>query len=201
MKTDHKFHSLWKTGIALIITGTLIAAGCSLTPPKHMMDIQKGEVFILKQALTIPAEKARVYIQFGKAAAGFSHFEQHCRLEIKQLQDKMTVIQPDKFRISKVSIGEEQVASNRATPSIQLAFTGSALASNDNQRPETMDYVHLYLRSAKQPNVLRLTCAGALSNGDPFDAPNSYRPQRQQINRILGTIGQIQPKPSHNSLD
>ncbi|MDX1353416.1 MAG: hypothetical protein R3254_10410, partial [Thiomicrorhabdus sp.] len=89
-------------------------------------------------------------------------------------------------------------------PAIQLAFNSYTttqsdyitpvyykLADSSQERVETMDLVHLNLLSKTQSNVMRLTCAGALSNGDMTDAPRSYRPNLTQINRILGEIGYI----------
>lgn len=181
----------------LMLTAIVTAIGlsaCSATPPAHMMNIHAGEEFELKQAIQIPAGKARSYIQSGKlSGSGFNQYEPHCRLETKELQAVDTIIQPEVFTISKVEIGEEQIAGKIPPAGIQFAFVGNAMASDDYQRIETMDYVHLYLKSDKQPNVYRLTCAGSLSNGDMFDAPRSYRPQREQVNTILGSVGHIQP--------
>lgn len=45
---------------------------------------------------------------------------------------------------------------------------------------------------AVRPDVLRLTCAGRLSNGDPQDAPDSWRPDLARINAMLGSYGRIE---------
>lgn len=177
---------------SLILVGTVLGTSCSTTPPASMMDIQTNSLFELKQPITIPAGKAKTFIQFGKISGqSFDRREQHCRLEINELQQHKTTIQPEKFRIHKIQIGEEQIATQRLPAGIKFAFVSNASAQADNQPPETMDYVHFYLESKTQPNVLRLTCAGALSNGNPMDAPSSYRPQRTEINQILGQIGTI----------
>ena len=187
--------------LALMAT-TLI--GCSTTPPKSLMDIQAGEHFTLKQAVTLPAGKVRSYIQFGQlSGGGFNNTEQHCRIELYALPDKHTTIQPERFLIKSVNTGEEMVAQSGAAlqfaqnqyASVQTdAMPNLKLAFGDNQRPESMDLVHLYLKSDTQPNVYRLTCAGSLSNGSNlFDAERSARPQREDVNRILGSVGAIQP--------
>ncbi|BBP47111.1 hypothetical protein THMIRHAS_24840 [Thiosulfatimonas sediminis] len=197
MKTQRLFSPLLTTTLATA-SAVLLLNACSLTPPKHMMDIQQGEHFNLQQSLSIPAGSARVYIQNGQITGyGFDRFEPHCRLEVKTLREQATLIQADQFKITAVRIGEEAVA-ERTTQSVpqMLANFGlqPAMASDsdkDSNRTPTMDYVHLYLQSANQPDVLRLTCAGALSDGDPFDAPRSHRPQREKIKEILGKIAQI----------
>lgn len=173
-------------------------SGCSMSPPKFMMDIQQGETFELKQPLSMAGGQARIYIQHGQVTgSGFDRFEPHCRLETRDLNPQGATIQPDSFAISKVRIGEEAVAnqSKHQTDRIYASLlVGQAMANdsdNDSNRVPTMDLVHLYLHSEKQPDVLRLTCAGSLSDGDPFDEPRSHRPERNKINQILGNIGQI----------
>lgn len=181
------------TPFSLVVSLGLGLSACSSAPPLHMMDVQVGQSFKLNTPIKIPAGAAKTYIQFGKITGrSFNQTEQHCRIEIKELKDQATTIQPDTFEITRVQLGEEQIATKTLPAGgIQLAFVGNALAFSDNQPPETMDYVHFYLSSTQQPNILRLTCSGSLSNGNPFDEPRSHRPQREQINQILGSIAQI----------
>lgn len=176
---------------------------CSTQPPKSLMDIQAGEIFILKQSLVIPSGKARTFIQFGQTSMGtFNHYEPHCRMEVRNLSEQPQTIYPEEFVISRVNIGEEMIALQ--TQPIQLAqnqYTDNPtmldapdllnFATMGNDREASMDIVHFYLQSNRQANVLRLTCAGSLSNGDLRDAPGSYRPQRKEINIILGEVGKI----------
>ncbi|MDX1348504.1 MAG: hypothetical protein R3189_09690 [Thiomicrorhabdus chilensis] len=188
--------------IAVTLVGVIsLLSGCNSNPPKSMMNVQPGERFHLKQAIAIPAGKARQFIQFGQiTGSGFDRREQHCRIEIYELQTSRTVIQPESFRIERVQLGEEQIA--QLNQPIQMAANFNTQTSDlpeynpvlalSYERPETMDLVHLYLKSKQQPNVYRLTCAGALSDGSMADAPRSFRPQRTEINRILGTVGKIE---------
>jgi len=192
------------TFIALLSAFGLLS--CSTQAPKSLMNVQAGEVFILKQPLVIPSEKARAFIQFGQASHhSFNHYEPHCRIEVNSLSEQPQTIYPEEFMISSVTIGEEmitlqtqpmQLAQNQYrynSTMIDAPASSAYLAFRNNEREESMDLVHLYLQSNRQPNVLRLTCAGSLSNGDLQDAPRSYRPQRKEINIILGDVGQVKP--------
>ncbi|MDG6774273.1 hypothetical protein QCB45_08000 [Thiomicrorhabdus sp. ZW0627] len=192
----------WITGSCIV--GLTLLSGCSITPPKSLMDIQAGETFTLKQPVTFRAENVRQYIQFGElTGGGFNQSEQHCRIELYEMPKKAYMVQPQNFKISRVQLDEEEIARNQdrimfaanqyTTVQSDVAPNLMLLARDDYQRPETMDLVHLYLKSDTQPNVYRLTCSGALSNGDPKDAPRSYRPDRNDINRILGNVGSIHP--------
>ncbi|MBF6058801.1 MULTISPECIES: hypothetical protein [Thiomicrorhabdus] len=168
-----------------------------MNPPQSMMDVQPGEHFVLKQAMTIPPDYSRQYIQYGQIS-GNSHnlYAPYCDLEVYQMSSQPQTINSERFKIIKVEIGESFTASKK--PETLLAMNGP-LSTNmlsfggDYQRPESVDLVHLYLQSDKQPNVYRLTCGGSLSNGNLMDAPDSYRPERKQINQILGSVGKIEP--------
>ncbi len=179
-------------------------SSCALQPPTALMDIQAGEIFVLQTPITIQPNQSKTFIQFGQLTGGsFDHSEAHCRIEIRDLSELPQTIQPERFVIKQVNIDEEMIAL-RNQP-IQLALNDSIIPPTMNdisstnmlayQSPETMDLVHLYLHSKQQPNVYRLTCSGSLSNGSLADAPRSYRPQRQQIQQILGKIGHIENKP------
>lgn len=180
-------------------------SSCATQPPKSIMDIQAGEIFVLETPITIRANHSRSFIQFGEVTGGsFNHSEPHCRIEVRNLSEQPQTIQPERFVIKQVNIDEEMIAL-RNQP-IQLAMNDSIAPAimtdvasirilafgGGYERPETMDMVHLYLQSKQQQNVYRLTCSGSLSNGNLFDTPRSYRPQRQQIQQILGKIGHIE---------
>ncbi|MPQ76473.1 hypothetical protein [Hydrogenovibrio sp. JE_KL2] len=192
--------------IAAILSLGLTA--CSLTPPKSVMDVQAEDSFQLNQALTVPANATRVFIQFGKVTtrSGFSRLDQHCELEVNQVKDHEQKILPDHFTVTKVRISSEMVAQNQKpvgkvlfaeadngiASDAQLSPMQLTVASDDNNRTETMDTVMIYLKPTdKNPGILRLTCAGSLSSGNLQDAPRSYRPEKAQINAILDPIGHL----------
>ncbi len=194
-----------------LLLALLSLSACSLTPPKSMMDVQAGYTFTLKKPVTIPRHDARAFIQDGQMTThhGFNRYEQHCELEVKHLSDKPQVVQPGTFTITKVRIDSEAIASampqtrylaaNQTSLFPQTTMTDAPasrlLADNDGGDgiDPTMDLVYLYLESKTQPNILRLTCAGSLSRGNPLDAPRSQRPQQKQINKILGRYGEVAP--------
>lgn len=190
------------------LAATLVTS-CSMTPPKRMMDVQAGEKFVLKKPLMISKGHGRAFIQLGKEIkeSKLDHYDQHCSIEVKHLQNKPLTIQPEIFTISKVRIDVVEVVENTHS-NILFAnndygiqsdantspLQGIAFAGSDRGAPApTYDVVHFMLQSPSKQNVYRLTCAGSLSNGDPLDAPRSYRPQRKQANKILGSIGEIHP--------
>jgi len=188
----------------VVITGIFLSlTACFSLTMKQYDDLNITQHFILNKTLTFAPNSARSYIQDGQllGSGGFNQSEQHCRLEIKNLSDKVQTVQPESFAIKSIQIDEETIAQNKIKP-VQLAMNDSAqvqsdvpllLADNDSQdRQESMDLVHLNLTSKTQPNVMRLTCSGSLSKGDLQDGPESYRPDLKQINHILGNVGHVE---------
>lgn len=194
----------------------IMISSCSSIPSGNRMDIKAGDTFTLNKPVTVAPDHARVFFQYGKPTrqSTYEKYDQHCRLEIKTLKSQSQTIQPDTFEITQVRIDVEEIASQLPAQNNPVYYalndadyfpkTGSTLANSswvrlslggDSEPPETMDVVHLYLSSKKQPDILRLTCAGSLSTGDPLDAPRSYRPQKTQINTILGAYGHVSTSP------
>jgi hypothetical protein len=186
-------------------------AGCSQNAIDKSLQLFPGEKLVLQQTVTIEPNSATRFIQNGKftTRSGFDRSEPHCRLEVKEVKETEQSVQPDTFEVTRVQINEEEVAQSHPT-NIQLAANdihpyfsigigvgngavGGVIGLGGEIQPtETMDTVELYLHSNKQPQVLRLVCAGALSDGNLLDAPRSYRPDFTTINKILGPIGHLE---------
>ena len=191
--------------LAVIIPLTLV--GCNSHPIQSSLGVSSGNTFVLSQVIEIPANSTRIFIQHGKLTSrnGFDHSEQHCRIEVSTLSENKQVILPELFKITSVTTDEEMIALKHSKQVLLALNTANEnrtdyinfkgmLGFNLQERPETMDLVHLNLTSKKQPKIMRLTCAGSLSNGDIADAPRSYRPDLESINKILGSIGYIKTK-------
>jgi hypothetical protein len=190
--------------LLLSLSATITLYGCSLQSNRTIGDIQAGNTFILIKDIEIPANSTRVFIQNGHLTSrnGFDHSDQHCRIEVRDLSESKQTVLAEKFKINSVSIDEEMIAQSKSA-TVHLAFNTvktdylafiDYLGLNSQERPETMDLIHLNLKSKIQPNVMRLTCAGSLSNGDIAEDPRSYRPDLKSINKILGNIGYIQTR-------
>lgn len=189
------------------IAMTLFLSACSMTPPKNMMDVQAGEKFVLNKPLVVGQGQGRAFIQFGKEIkkSELDRYEQHCSVEVDHLPEKEYIIQPESFTITKVRLDMVQIVQKEHRLPL-LAFNETSIQSDawsfnmnfassgngDGQPDPTYDAVYFFLQSPDKQNIYRLTCMGSLSNGNPLDAPRSYRPQRNQVNKILGSIGQIQ---------
>jgi len=194
-----------KATSAAILLLSLI--GCSYPQITAEKAPSTDNQFILNQSITIYPGSARAFIQNGALIRKslFNRAEQHCRIEVHQIQETKTTIEADTFNIVTVSIDEEMIARNfNKDGGLLLASNKYLAVTSDTENieqlqlaenylpPPTMDLIHLQLASNIQPNVFRLTCAGSLSDGDPQDAPWSYRPDLTAINNVLGNIAKIE---------
>lgn len=140
--------------LALLVPILLLSA-CA-QPEIHKYDspyykIPVGSSLTLNQDIIIPAGQARTLIQYGKMVAKRNQIDQYypwCEFEVRTLNEEDQVIQPDQFRISRLS--KEFRYSSR---SIMYA----SLADNDYSRLIGYATV-MYLQSDKQPDVYRMTC-------------------------------------------
>lgn len=168
-----------------LFTASALLTGCQALQTKSYEGLNTNQSLTINKLIKVPAHSARAFIQQGKLTSrqAFNRADQHCRLELKELSHQETFIHPGNFKITAITLDEEMVATLQKP--VIIASIG------DYQRPETMDLIHLELQSVAQPNVMRLTCAGSLSDGNLADAPQSYRPNLEMINQILGNYGSI----------
>jgi len=196
----------------LLVTATpliIALSGCIADPYKTETDFTAGDSLTIHKAMTIQPGQTRAYIQYGKATTQtqFERYDQHCRFEVKTLSDTPVTIQPGKITISHISFGEEMVAQasntqlyafnqrHTAYPMTQTDFIqpDTLLALGGSDIPETFEIIHFTLYSMAQPNLLRLTCASAISDGNSTDEPRNQRPNFKDIQNILGNTASIQP--------
>ena len=137
----------------------------------------------LNQALTVPAGQARVFLQHGKVVAKgkLDQYRPHCDFEVRMVSDGSERIEPDSFNVTRVEVGDDFVVS-RATQ----VYAALVVINDANQPSMISPYVHHWLSSAHQPQVMRLTCHGG------FDYPGiAQYPTVNEIRESLGTAATL----------
>ena len=122
--------------------------------------IPPGSQVLLKQALTIPPNQARVYIQYGKVikAKDKEKYYPHCWfLSWKSLDTEQT-IKPDTFTVIKTEKFENVVQ----TPTwYQYAgiYGGIGLGMKQDDGPTAVEYTtQLTIHSDTQPDIRQFAC-------------------------------------------
>lgn len=141
--------------ILLFLSVTL--AACQYVPPRDIdspfFSPPSGSQLRLTRPLTIPANDAGVFIQYGQAQYSswrLNMYYPHCDFELHTRASKERVIEPDTFTVTRTVHETENVL---LTPAVVAGFGGSG------DGPPGENYMTvLYLHSDKQPDVFRMTC-------------------------------------------
>ena len=134
--------------------------------------------FQIHHPITIPADRASVFIQEGKTRGGsFNHFMPHCRLEVRHVLEVPQVVQPGEFTVTRVYRDLPPVVELKP-----VLYADSGASSSDSGLPMDLIYViYMRLSSEEQPDVLNITCGGST------DDPSAVVPP--SIEGIRGTLG------------
>lgn len=151
-------------GVSFIAVMVTLLAGCAaggkLAEPAAISVIRPGSTLQLHQTLTIPAERARVYFQFGKVVGKLDVDQYHpsCNLLSYVVAEQPQIIQPDQFVVVAVSYNTELVGAGHG----MLAsgrLSGFGLFMNDDGPMAEIFTTILWLGSLKNPDIKRLECS------------------------------------------
>jgi len=173
-------------------------SACSQVPTKQQnADLEKISQVTLLQAITIPADSARVFIQNGKTVlrSEFDQYEPHCRFKVQSIKPDLQTLYPEAFEVFEQQNDEENIASSQGVQVAGFSFgigINYNIASQDNNREPSYDLVHLFLKpTEKNPTIFRLTCAGGIGTGNPSEGEETVRPDKEKMNSILKGIAKI----------
>ena len=187
-------NSLLKLTIAT--TTLALVASCAQQPTRDrastFYQVPVGSSVVLHNPLEIKPGHARQFVQRG-VVTDHSDLDQYlpsCSFEVRNLKQEPQQIQPDSFAVVRVQLGESQIV---AVPFVQVAARNIGqqrlgLSSWDGGEPLVAKFYHLWVSSSQQPNVMRITCFGAMA-----DLSESERPTFMEIEAALGTVATIRP--------
>lgn len=177
--------------LPLIIVASLLLAACGGvstvrdTVGGGYVDLV-GATVELHQALPVAAERARVFVQDGRAVSGFDHYRAHCAFEIRSVDHGGTSIAADNFRIVGVQQTLQQVVAVPDPSTRQLAAVGLAFGMFGLDSPYYYMGYHFTLHTDKQPEVMRMTCFGAYAAAYEVEPPTLG-----EIRAALGELATI----------
>jgi len=172
----HKLKKRFIIFTSILVLGT--AVGVAVENSTEAETISRGWQLTLNQNLTIAAQSAGVYLQYGKVVTDSETdlYYPNCRLEVRDPLDKPQIVTADTFTIYRVKWTEEDVLLH----SNQYASNAMIRVSS----PTADDYkTTLYLRSEKQPEVTRLICKH-------WEDPTGFA-EHLTLQQIRSTLGEI----------
>jgi hypothetical protein len=174
-----------------LVAATLLLAGCeTLSGVERVSDLRidlrgKQVSFILNRDVTIPARRARIFLQNGEIVGSRDLYQPVCIFEIDAVDHQGFSVVSENFDVVRIQRSTVQIASRR---NIQLASTLTASSSlRKGSESRVHDGYHFWLESDSQPSVMRLTCYGV------FDRISRVKtPTLDEIGMALGDIGFLQ---------
>ena len=120
-----------------------------------------GWVLELRQNVTIPPGRTRVFFQEGRLLYGVNEYKPHCHISVREITEQAQTVYTGRFTIEKVYGRDGEVVMRDL---IRLAAVGSAdfMADGGNGNGEGMkiySYI-MKLHSDIQPQVTSLVCGG-----------------------------------------
>ena len=147
--------------------------------------VPAGSTLTLTRSVTIPADQVAVYLQGGEIvpAGRINQYYPHCKFELIHRRDTGQTVRPDDFEIIKVV---RETGHSVALAGLQLAQMSVGIGINvgmDRDGSSLQTYItRLMLRSARQPQVFRLSCG---------QAALPHEGQHVSINEMRKALGNV----------
>ncbi len=152
--------------------------------------LQSGGELVLHQVVTIPANRASVFIQQGEVIiGGRNRYQPFCELVVRDLKASVQTIQPDTFSIIHVKgqtlfVQRQQVLQLAALDSFRLAADSSG---DGDLPPDVTETFRMKLSAPRQPHVVLLICGGEEDNLVAYAEP----PTLAQMRAALGAVATL----------
>lgn len=159
---------IWRMLIALSVLQLLGCRAGVTTDPDYIIP-NAGSLVKINKQLVVPGGQTRVFLQRGQVVTKrkLDRYYPSCNLEVWALRQSPTTIHPGSFAVIKTARAINQVV---ALEPVQVA--GLRWGRYDDDHAMIMHTVHMWLQSAQQPNVYRLTCRSWLDVPSDAKMPN-----------------------------
>lgn len=174
----------------------LVVAGCATSGPyDRALTLPAGSEVEIHQALRMPVESARVFIQDGRvvSTADINRFALSCSFGLERSGNEAMIgtIEPDRFEVVGRVRSWAQADAGDTGP-LRVASAGMprlAMAPREPGSPGSYRFhVELPLRSERQPQVDDLRCE---YDGNNYDWYFSPYPGVEAINEALGDVATV----------
>jgi len=171
--------------LALALTACQSTAPRPATSPYYLIPV--GSRLVLNRPIEIAPTSATVRLQFGKIVSRWDSqdFEPLCVFESRIVGETAQIVEPDSFEIVRVR-RDYNSQSAQVAPRARMvrAFADDGGGSRQYYKTE------LFLHSAKQPQILAMTCQHAW---EPGSSGLDLRPLTiEEIRQALGAYFTLQ---------
>jgi len=172
--------------ILILVILPLLSCHLSVSVYSQPSVIPIGSILTLNKELRIPPGKTGIYIQAGQLMerTSLNEYLPNCRFEVNTLNNtEFTVVNEDEFEVYKVMYESELVSSNTVMYASldKTAYGVSAMAD--------IRTTEFYIKSEKQPDVLRLRC------GHWEDPTDAFHLTYDQVIQAMGDVITVKLAP------
>lgn len=179
----------WSLIVVLLIAGCQSSSGVRDRQSGNYLPLQQPTL-VLHQPLTVPAGKARVFLQAGGLVRSrglgrgrYDLYKPHCALEVDVVDHDGFVVEAGTFAVTEVQRSVVSVVMREQWLASGAAWPASYFQRNNDR---FHDGYHFWLASTDQPLVRRLSCFGVYAR--PADL---YPPTLDEIDRALGNVATL----------
>ena len=172
--------------LAALWLGAMLAGCATLIQDADQgrwIGIEPGSALTLHRPVNLAPSRTRVFFVNGRARNSGANYRTACALEVRRIdQDGPQTIPAGRYRIDRVQNYWTEVADVLQPGSVRFR-----LAEHDGGGlPMIQSGFHFWFDPADNPNLMRLTCLGALD-----DMPEAYPPTLQEIAAALGALATL----------
>lgn len=138
----------------------------------------------VRHPVSVPPGRARAFLQRGEVIpqGALNSYDASCSFELREIAGDAARIEPGPILIENIEIGSESVVEIDGT-----LIAGRALLGIWDSGPSIHRFYRFRLLSPGQPELLSLTCRGALA-----DQPYAELPTLTEIRGALGTVVELE---------
>jgi len=180
-----------------VLAALVLLAGCQVPQVRDEASPNflppKGSLVILHDAIQIPPESARVFLQRGQFHGyhGIDLYYPWCAFEVNDVSESTQVLQANTFEIYRVYVRTEQVVDNTKTQLAGLAFGPNKawhLVMDGSGGPTTVTrVVVMWVNAQNQSDIRKLTCGGSEEN-----VALARTPSVAQIRAAFGDVATLE---------
>lgn len=123
--------------------------------------VPAGSRLVLERELTIPGYRAAIYLQGGQVRSYWdvNPYYPYCKFEVRSPRDSAQKIQPDDFAVTRAFQETPPIVRNEPRRFDGAARLVRVSAEDSEGVSATVFATTMRLRSDRQPDVSRMTCA------------------------------------------
>lgn len=173
---------------AAVLPGLLACAGTGTRNEQSPnFAVPVGSTITLHRALSVPPNRARVYLQRGEVVDRANTFAPYCMFEVNDVRPEPQTINAGEFTVRRVQMDRLNITSADANRVAAVGIgIGFGLGMDMGSGADVAEVWYLWVDAPAQRHVRRLVCGGELT-----DAWKARRPSIAQIRAQLGQVATL----------